>query len=146
MAVVQETGIFGQPVSWYVDQAEWPFVGLALAYIVGFVSSYWVEASYLEVVAPLALVAQMLAAILTAYLTHIHKGAKLSQTLLVCALVGFTGGLVSAVLVFIRFFYAWMLLNIVTEPIWSGLMAAVVGLVTIGFFNLPKLVKRGQEI
>lgn len=145
MAAVQETGIFGQSVRWYVDQAEWPWLGLSLAYIFGFISSYWIETSYLDAVAPLALVAQLVAAVVTAYLTGVHGSATLQQTIVTCVLVGICGGLVSAVLVFVRFFYPWLLLNIVTEPVWSGLMAAGVGVVTIGFFNLPKLIKPGQE-
>ena len=47
-------------------------------------------------------------------------------------------------LAFIRFFYPWLLLNLVTEPVWSGLIAGCLGAVTIGFFKLPKLIKREQ--
>ncbi len=140
----KETGIFGQPIRWYIDQAEWPLVGLALAYIVGFISSYWIEAPYLDIVAPLSLVFQLVAAVATAYLTGVHGGAGLKPTLVTCFLVGLAGGIVSAVLSFIRFFYAWLLFNIITEPVWSGLMAAAVGSITIAFFNLPKLVKQRE--
>lgn len=144
MAAVQETGLFGQPMRWYMDQAEGPFIGLALAFLVGYIGSYWLEVSYLEVVAPLVLVAQLVAAVVTAYLTGVHGGASLTQTILVCLLVGGSGGAISAILAFIRFFYPWLLLNLVTEPVWSGLIAGCLGAVTIGFFKLPKLIKREQ--
>ncbi|MDP3986509.1 MAG: hypothetical protein Q8P77_03750 [Candidatus Veblenbacteria bacterium] len=146
MAPVQEAGLLGQPMRWYVDQAERPWVGLSLFLLLGFVSSFWLEISYLEVVAPLALVAQLLAAVVAAYLTGVHGGATWGQTLITCLLVGAGGGLVSAVLSFIRFFYPWLLLNLVTEPVWSGLLAAGVGVITIGFFHLPELIRRGQAV
>lgn len=139
------SGIFGQPMRWYVDQAEWPFVALSSIFILGFIVSYWLEISYLEVVAPLALVVQIVAAAVVAYLTGVRSGVALSQTLVVCALVSAAGGLVNALLSFIRFFYPWLLLNLVTEPVWSALLAVGVGLITIGFFHLPKLIKSKQS-
>ena len=139
-----EAGIFGQPMRWYVDRAEWSFVYLSLFFIFGFLLSYWLQVSYLDLVAPLNLVAQIVAAIVTAYFTGIRHGATLAQTVLTCLLVGAFAGLVAAILSFIRFFYPWLLLNLVTEPVWSALLAASMGAITIGFFHLPKLIKKQQ--
>lgn len=139
-----EVGIFGQPMRWYVDRAEWSWAGLSLVFFFGFLVSYWVEVSYLEIVAPLALVAQVVTAIVATYLVGIRDGATIPQTLVVCALVGVGGGAVNALLSFIRFFYPWLLLNLVIEPVWSALLTAGVSLVTIGFFQLPKLIKKEQ--
>jgi len=144
MAPVSESGLFGQPMRWYVDRAEWPFVALSSFFLLGFLASYWLEPSYLEVVAPLSLVAQLVTAIVTAYLVGINQKASLGQTVVTCLLVGASAGFVSALLAFIRFFYPWLLLNLVTEPVWSGMIASFMGVITIGFFNLPKLIKPNQ--
>lgn len=144
MANGNNVGLFGREMRWYVDQAEWPFVALASVFILGFIVSYWLEISYLEVVAPLALVIQIVAAVAVAYLTGIRAGATLGQVTITCALVAAAGGLINAFFSFIRFFYPWLLLNLVTEPIWSALLAVGIGIITIGFFNLPKLIKSKQ--
>ena len=146
MANGNSVGLFGQSMRWYVDRAEWPFVALCLFFLFGFLISYWVEFSYFEVVAPLVLVAQMVAAIVAAYLTGIRHGATLAQTVITCLLLGAFSGAINAVLSFIRFFYPWLLLNLVTEPVWSALLAGGMGAVTIGFFYLPKLIKKQQTI
>lgn len=137
-------GLFGQSMRWYVDRAEWPAVALSLFFIFGFIINYWVQFSYLEVAAPLALVAQMVAAIATAYLTGIRQGATLPQTIVTCALVGIFSGSINALLSFIHFFYPWLLLNLITEPVWSALLAGGIGAVTIGFFSLPRFIKKQQ--
>lgn len=145
MVPVSELGLFGQPMRWYVDKAEWPFVTLSLFFILGFIISYWLPVSYLEVVSPLILIAQVVAAVTTSYLTGVRSGATLAQTIVTCALVGAFAGEVAALLSFIRFFYPWLLLNLVVEPFWSGLLAGSIGAVTIGFFSLPKFIKKQQN-
>ncbi len=135
-------GLFGQPMRWYVDRVEWPFVGLSLFFIFGFLVSYWIEFPYLEVVAPLVLIAQLVGAIFTAYFAGIRSGATVAQIIVTCFLVGFVSGVINAFLSLIRFvfIYPWLLLNLITEPVWSGLLAGVMGLITIGFFRLPKIM------
>jgi hypothetical protein len=138
------SGIFGQPVRAYVEAVELPWLlmvgGVALIYVV----SYWLGSLDILTLPPLVLFLQVLGSAICAYLVGVKQGNTWSQTALACALVGFSGGVVSAVLALFRFWHFWLVFNIVVEPVWSGLLGAAVGLVTLGFFHLPLLIKRLQ--
>ncbi len=142
MAKTITGGLFGNPVRFYVEAAELPWValtgGIALVYIL----SYWLAGLDIMVMPPLVLILQVLGASLTAYLTGVREEATWAQTLIVCLLVGIATGAVSALLALFRFWYPWLIFNLVVEPVWSGLLAVAVGSVTISFFHLPALLKR----
>lgn len=138
-------GVFGQPVRFYVEAAGLPWVVLSGTIIFTYVLSYWLVGLDVMVLPPLVLMLQVLGAALTAYLVGVRGGATWGQTALTCLLVGVGAGLVSAILALFRFWYLWLVFNVVVEPVWSGLLAAAVGLITLGFFRLPALLNRYRE-
>ncbi len=137
---------FGKPVRWYVDQAEWPFVTLSLVVTAAYIGSFWLEVSYLALMAPLVFMLQVAAGVAVAYLTGVRLSSTLVQTMAVCAFVAFGGGAVSALWAVLRFWYPWLVLNLVTEPVWSVFLAVFVSLATVGFFQLPRLVNRLRAV
>lgn len=145
MSQGKEVGLCAQPMRWYVDQAEWPFVGLAVALSFCYIGSFWLEVSYLTLMAPLVLILQVVAASLTAYLVGVRQPATWQQVGITCLLVGFGGGAISALWSLIRFLYGWLVLNLLAEPVWSGLLSGIVGVVTVIFFHLPGWLKALNE-
>ncbi len=139
--VSKQVGFFGQPVSWYVDQGELSFVGLAAAVSLVYLISFWLELTYLDHLSPMILVFQVAAAAATAYQVGVRVTATPAQLAVACALIGAAGGILSAVWALFRFHYWWLALNLVAEPVWSALLAVAVGLLTFGFFKLPALVR-----
>lgn len=135
------SGLFGESMQWYVDQAELPWVGLAAATTLLYLASFWLNLSYLDHVSPSALVLQIAAAAATAYRVGVRRHALVPQVAATCALVGGAGGAVSALWALIRFGTWWLVPNLITEPVWSLLLAAAVGLLTLGFFKLPAVVR-----
>jgi len=139
-----DANLFGQPVSWYVEAAEWPFVALSSSLSLLYLASFWLQLSYLDWLQPMVLMLQVLAAVITAYLVGIRQGNNWKQLSVVCCLVGSTAGLVSATWALLRYagtsliFTISLVFNFVTEPVWSGLLAAAVALLTLVFFNLPR--------
>ncbi len=138
------SGVLGQPVRFYVEAAELPWLLLSGAVVAVYVLSYWLSALDIIALSPLVLVLQVLGAALGAYLVGVKQGSSWSQTVVVCCMVGAAAGVVSAVLALFRFWYLWLVFNLVVEPVWSGVLGAVVGLVTLGFFHLPVVIKRFQ--
>jgi len=134
-------GVFGKPMRDYVDTAELPWFALTLVLTFSYVGSFWLEVSYLTLMAPLALILQVVTAVVAAYLVGVRKGFTWQQVACTCALVGFGGGLASAVLALVRFWHYWLAFNVLVEPFWSALLGAFVGVLTVGFFQLPKLAQ-----
>lgn len=136
------SGFAGKPVRFYVDAAELPWFYFSLAIVLVYLGSFWLAVSYLTVMAPLILVGQIVTAMVTAYLLGVRAGHRWVQVAVTCFIVGAATGLVSAVLAVVRFHYAWLIANVVVEPVWSGLIAAAAGLATHVFFHLPFTLKR----
>ncbi|MBI5466136.1 MAG: hypothetical protein HY974_02525 [Candidatus Kerfeldbacteria bacterium] len=139
-----DVSLFGQPVAWYVEAAEWPLVALSSSLSLLYLASFWLQLSYLDWLQPLVLILQVLVAVVTAYLVGIRQGNNWKQLFVVCCLVGSTAGLVSALWALIHYagtslvFTISLIFNFVTEPVWSGLLAAAVSLLTLAFFHLPR--------
>ena len=142
---VPTSGLFGQPVRFYVEAAELPWVVLSGAIVLAYVLSFWLSALDITVLPPLVLILQVLGAVTTAYLVGIRQGSTWSQATLTCVLVGLGAGVVSAILALFRFWYLWLIFNLVVEPVWSGLLSAAIGLITLGFFRLPPILKHFRE-
>lgn len=138
--------LFGKSTRWYVDQAEWSWFGLVLVISAVYLGSFWLEVSYLTLMAPLVLILQVTIIAATSYLVGVRRQSSLAQTTTVCALVAFGGGAAAAVWAVIRFWHPWLFLNLVTEPVWSALLAVLVSAATIGFFRLPALINRLRVI
>jgi len=141
MAKTITSGLLGNPVRFYVEAAELPWAALSGAVLLAYVLSYWLPSLDIMVMPPLVLILQVLGATLTAYLVGVREGNSWAQTVAVCLMVGIAAGILSALLQLFRFWYPWLIFNLVVEPIWSGLLAAAVGSVTLGFFRLPSLLK-----
>ncbi|MFZ5391292.1 MAG: hypothetical protein ACOZAJ_03400 [Patescibacteria group bacterium] len=135
--------LFQKPVSWYVDQAEWPVAGLALVIVATYAASFWLDWSYLRMVFPLVLIYQVVAAVLNGYLS-LKRPADLKQTAAICLLTAAIGAIISALAALLRFWYPWLFFNLIAEPVWSGLLAIIVGGLSFGFFHLPVLGKVKQ--
>lgn len=146
MARADHSGIFGEAMQWYVDQAEQPWLGLASAISLLYLASFWLNLSYLDHVSPTLLVLQTAAAAATAYRVGVRGHALMPQVTATCALVGAAGGAVSALWAFIRFGNWWLVPNLITEPMWSLLLATAVGLLTLGFFKLPAVVRPHRAV
>jgi hypothetical protein len=144
MASNNDAVLFGQTVTWYVAAAEWPLVVLGSGLSLLYLSSFWLQLSYLDWLQPLVLMFQVVAAVITAYLVGIRQGNSWQQLAIVCCLIGSAAGLVSAIWALLRYagtslvFTVALVFNFVTEPVWSGLLAASVALLTLVFFNLPR--------
>ncbi|MBU1038998.1 hypothetical protein KKC17_02065 [Patescibacteria group bacterium] len=132
--------LFQKPMRWYLDVAELPFVFLSLIIILTYTGSFWLDWSYVRMVFPLVLIYQLVAAVVNAYLSLVQP-ANLKQTAVICLLTAVGGALVSAVAALIRFWYPWLFFNLIAEPIWSGLLAIIVGVLAFGFFHLPKFAR-----
>ncbi len=134
--------LLGQSASRYVERAELPVVVLTTVIVLVYLISFWLPVSYLGVVTPLILLIQVIVSAGVGYLTGVRGGASWLQTALVGVLVAGWGGVVSAILALFRFNYYWLIPNIITEPVWSGILGAIISALTVGFFNLPGIAQR----
>lgn len=134
-------GFLGNTIRYYIDKAEKPFAVQALILALFYILTFWLQVSYLDIVAPFTMALQVVVASVTAYVVGIQTGASWKVTAIICIIVGFAGGVVSALLSLVRFWYPWLIMNLIVEPVWSGLLAGTVSLLTIGFFGLPRVKK-----
>ena len=133
-----EVEIFGQSISYYIERSARPWSILSGILALFYIGSFWLEVSYLNLMAPLALIGLIVMAVFTSY-NFIRQGEyNWRQVVMTCIFIGVGAGLVSAFLAFIRFWYIWLFFNLVTEPVWSGLLAGAISVLTIGFFQLPQ--------
>lgn len=142
MAAEKQVGIFGKTMREYVDAGELPWVSLAVVLTFMYVGSYWLSVSYLNLMAPLTLIVLVVVAIVVAYLRGVRGEFDFKQTLLLCGLIGMLGGVLSAILALVRFWYWWLAFNLLTEPVWSAVLCAFVAALTIFFFRLPIWVRQ----
>lgn len=140
-----ELGVFGKPVRFYVETAGGPWFYLTLVIVLIYLVSFWLEQLTFSIVIPFILVAQVLAAVIVAYLVGVRGLHYWPQVVLVCGLVGLAAGIISAVFSLIRWWYPWLIFNLVTEPVWSGILTALVGLLTLGFFRLPQFTRQWRS-
>jgi hypothetical protein len=140
-----ELGVFGKPVRFYVETAERPWLYVALIIVLIYLVSFWLEQLSFSMVTPFILVVQVLTAVTVAYLVGVRGLHYWPQVMLVCGLVGFSAGVISAIFSLIKWWYPWLILNLITEPVWSGALAALVGWLTLGFFRLPQLTSQWRS-
>ncbi|MFA4818360.1 MAG: hypothetical protein WC621_00795 [Patescibacteria group bacterium] len=133
--------VYGKPISDYVELAEWPFIIAAGLIVLVYLISIWMEMSYYGLVVSLILLIQILIAAALAYWRGVLNHDTWPQIVSLAVLVGMLAGLISAVAALIRFGRLWMVFNLITEPIWSGLLAALISLLTLGFFALPAVLR-----
>lgn len=137
--------IWGHNVRWYIDQAEKPTLILVSLMVAIYVATFWLEMSYLGWLSPSLMFILVTGSIVYTYFFIVRKQLGWREGALTMILVGLIFGLVSAILALIRFWYGWLIINIIFEPFISAVLAAGVSLATWYFFHLPPLIKYNKS-
>lgn len=130
--------LYGKAIADYVDIAEKPVLILLGLIMAVYLASFWLEMSYYNLIVPLIFLIQVLYAVGIAYWRGVMKSESWQQVAILAIMVGVAAGFVSSLMALVRFWHFWLIFNIVAEPVRSGLLAMVISLLTLGFFNLPR--------
>lgn len=133
--------IAGQPVRFYIDRAELPWSIFALVIFLGYLVSYWVNWSYLDVLSPLSLISQIVVVIGATYFFSWRLSLPWPVLISYSAILGLLMGLWSSLLAWVRFWYFWLFFNIIVETIISILLALAVATATMIILKLLIKIK-----
>ncbi len=116
----------GQPVRFYIDRAEIPWSIFALVILCVYLASHWIDWGYLDFLAPVSLVTQIVTVIGATYYFSWQEKWPWTVTASYSLILGLFMGLWSSFMAWIRFWDFWLFFNIVVETLISAVLALAV--------------------
>ncbi|MFH1867012.1 MAG: hypothetical protein ABIJ81_02925 [Patescibacteria group bacterium] len=138
--------LFNQPIRFYIDTLELPWVVFSLFLFTLFVVTFWLDIPYLELIVPITLVSEVLTVAIAVYFYAVKKEMILSTSLALGATLGFFLGLISAILALVRFWHIWLVFNLITESVMSALLGLIIALLVKMAFRLPWFNKSKSQL
>ncbi|MFH1111843.1 MAG: hypothetical protein V1712_02105 [Patescibacteria group bacterium] len=136
-----DSSLFGYPVSFYINKAEFPWVIYALCMFILYVATFWFNLNYLSTLVPISFVGSVITVAAATYFYGIKTQLSLGACLTLGAIIGLLLGFISSLLALFRFWHIWLFFNVITESLISIVLGLLVALLTILLFRLPWLKK-----